>query len=143
MGAPRCCSFHFTVTGCLLNAFTAEQYIHLLKTTCSLLIFFLNILDLTLYYTLTLCVHKRPGLMFHRSWWERMNKEEPKFLSDSLGKHAKPCSSPVIDLSADRYRSTAEIQTNDFKFLKTKVQAITLLSNYCLHCWMRIKPHSQ
>lgn len=81
--------------------------------------------------------------MFHRSWRERMNKEAPKFLSDSLGKHAKPRSPPVIDLSADRYRSTAEIQTNYFKSLKNKVQAITLLNNYCLHCWMRIKPHSR
>lgn len=71
-----------------------------------------------------------------------MNKEL-RFVSDSLGKNAKPCSSLASDLDTDKYQSITEIRTNGLKFLKNKVQIIILLNNCSLHCWIHIKAHSQ
>lgn len=57
-------SVHLPTSSCLLNAFTAEQYIHLLKTTCSLLTSFktLWIWHQILLYLFYECV-KEPGLI--------------------------------------------------------------------------------
>lgn len=109
-------TLHFTLTNCILNVFTAEQYIHLLKTMCSLCApfpnFWLNIVDLTPYYIFIICAYRRPRLMFHHPWG-RMCKQESRFASYSPGKHFKPCQSLLIDLKTDGYESVGKIQTSE------------------------------
>ncbi|KAF2974089.1 hypothetical protein EK904_010164 [Melospiza melodia maxima] len=67
----------------------------------------------------------------------RKNKEKPSFVLDSQGKHAKPSSSLLTDLTTEKYHLTAETQTNYLKFFKTKVyyQSIVKEEHFFANSW--------